>query len=232
MKKLSNLSVVFPALNDELSIVPLIKKTLTLLPKITSKYEIIVVNDGGTDETANVLKRLKQTSPFLKVISHRRNRGYGATLTEGFRQATGEFIFYTDGDGQYDVLELKNLVQALDEKTDFVTGFKLNRADSRLRQLVGSFYNQFVKKLFNLKIKDVDCDFRLFRRKILKGITFKTRSGAFDVEFIKKLQNRGVRFKEVPVHHYPRLFGQSQFFKPGRVIKSLWELGKICLERY
>lgn len=231
MKRLSSLSVVFPALNDELSIGSLVEKTLRLLPQIAPKYEIIVIDDGSGDKTYAVLKSLQKKIFCLRLITHKKNLGYGATLVDGFKTARNDFIFYTDGDGQYDVLELKELVENLDGNTDMVTGFKVNRADPLIRRSIGYLYNKFVKIVFGLKVKDVDCDFRLFRRRLLKGITFKTTSGAFDAEFILKLQKKGTRFKEVPVHHYPRPYGQSQFFKPRRVIESLWELLRIWLQR-
>lgn len=230
-KKLSSLSVVFPAYNDEQSIPKLVKKTLEILPQVANKYEVIIVDDGSEDKTANILKKLKGTIRFFKIINHKRNLGYGVTLTDGFKAAKNDFIFYTDSDGQYDVSELKKLVENLDETTDMVTGFKVNRADPLMRRTVGYLYNKFVKTVFGLKVKDVDCDFRLFHRKILKGLKFRITSGAFDVEFIEQLQKKKVCFKEVPVHHYPRPYGQSQFFKPKRIIKSLWDLGKIWIKR-
>ncbi len=227
-QKLSGLSVVFPAFNDEQSIPILIKKTLKILPSVAKKYEIIIVNDGSKDNTRGVLKSLKKKNLFLKIVNHKTNMGYGATLWDGFRRAKYEFVFYTDGDGQYDVLELKNLIKSLDNKTGLVSGFKLNRADSLTRTVIGKLYNRFVKIIFNLRVQDVDCDFRLFRREILKDLNFTATGGSFDVEFIKKLQSKNVRFKETGVHHYPRLFGKSQFFQPARVLKSLWELRNIA----
>lgn len=221
--------MVFPCYNDQLAIEEIVKKTAKMLPAIASSYEIVIVNDGSTDNSKETLVRLKSKLPFLKVIMHNKNQGYGASLKEGFNNSAKEFIFYTDGDGQYDVLELSKLIAAFDKNTDMVSGFKLNRADSFLRKIIGALYNQFVKLLFQLKTKDVDCDFRLFRRKILTGLKFRTKSGAFDTEFIKKLQNANVRIKEIGVHHYPRKFGQSQFFNPPKIFQSLWDLALLRL---
>ena len=228
MKKLSSLSVVYPVFNDSYSLSQLIKKTVGFLPFVANEYEIIIVNDGSDDKTTKILlSEFEEKIPFLSVINHKKNFGYGAALVTGFAKAKSDFIFYTDADGQYDPMELKKLVVEFNDKVDLVTGFKLNRADPWFRRIIGFFYNNFVRILFNLKVHDVDCDFRLFRRKLLRGLTFKITSGAFDVDFIKKLQQKNVRFREVPVHHYPRQYGKSQFFSFSNIVRSLLDLTKI-----
>lgn len=227
MKKLSSLSVIFPAFNDALSLPGIIRKTAQLLPALAIRFEIIIVNDGSLDKTQSVLEKLQKRIPFIRIIKHCKNLGYGATLIQGFQKAKYDYLFYTDSDGQYDVSELRELVKAMDLKTEMVTGYKLNRSDSLMRRFVGSFYNQIIKIIFQLKVSDVDCDFRLFRRKILKNLNLVGSSGSFDAEFMKKIQKRGVIIKEIPVHHYPRKFGKSQFFKLGNLINSFIELTKI-----
>lgn len=227
MKKLPGLSTVFPAFNDALSLPEIIEKTSRLLPELASRFEIIIVNDASQDKTQSILERLQKTFPFIMIIKHQKNLGYGATLLDGFKAAKYDYLFYTDSDGQYDVTELKKLVKAMDAKTDLVTGYKINRSDSQIRKIIGSLYNYFIKTIFRLKICDVDCDFRLFKRKILKNLKLTAKSGAFDAEFMKKIQDKKVIIKEIPVHHYPRKFGRSQFFKFGNLINSLIELTKI-----
>ncbi len=228
MKKLSSLSVVYPVFNDGHSLSRLIEKTVRLLPFVANSYEIIIVNDGSNDKTTKIfLNNFKEKIPFLDVVNHQKNLGYGAALATGFAKAKYDFIFYTDADGQYDPTELKKLVAEFNDKVDLVTGFKLNRADPWFRRISGFFYNRFVKMLFGLKVRDVDCDFRLFRRSLLGGLVFKVRSGAFDVDFLKRLQQKNVRFKEIPVHHYPRQYGKSQFFNLLNIVKSLLDLAKI-----
>lgn len=228
MKKLSSLSVVYPVFNDSYSLSRLIDKTIRLLPFIANRYEIIIVNDGSDDKTTKILlSEFEEKIPFLSVTNHKKNLGYGAALVTGFAKAKSDFVFYTDSDGQYDPTELKKLVAEFNDKVDLVTGFKLNRADPWFRRISGFLYNSFVKIIFNLKVRDVDCDFRLFRRKLLRGLTFKITSGAFDVDFMKKLQQRHVRFREVPVHHYPRQYGKSQFFSFSNIVRSLLDLTKI-----
>lgn len=218
--KLSSLSVFFPAFNDEKTIPVLIKKASALLPKITNDYEIIIVNDGSKDGTAAVLKRLEEKMPYLRVVTHKVNKGYGAALKSGFRTAKKNFVFYTDGDGQYDFNELKNLVVKMKNGVDMVNGYKINRADSVFRIVCGELYSKFIKLIFGLKIKDVDCDFRLIRKKVFKKIKLKKNSGAICVELVKKIQDAGFKIVDVPVHHYPRLSGRSTFFNPISILKT------------
>jgi len=218
---LSSLSLVFPAYNDARSLPIILRKTLILLPKITDRFEIIIVDDASNDNTFAVLKKMQKSIPHLKIIAHKKNQGYGGALITGFKAAKKKYIFYTDSDGQYDVTELLSLVIAMKKNVDIVTGFKKKRSDSVQRKIIGACYNQSVRLLFGLKIKDTDCDFRLFKRSLLRKLDLQTKSGAFDVEFMTKLQQNGARFKEIGVSHYPRKFGSSQFFNLPRIYSSL-----------
>ena len=227
MKKLSSLSIIFPAFNDGLSLPGIIKKTVQLLPTLATSFEIIIVNDASLDKTQSVLEKLQNNFSFITIIKHQKNLGYGASLIDGFKRAKYDYLFYTDSDGQYDIMELKDLVKAMDPQTDMVTGFKLNRTDPLIRRLIGHLYNKFIKIIFKLKIRDVDCDFRLFKKKILKNLELKAFGGSFDAEFMKRLQEKNVIIKEIPVHHYSRRFGKSQFFKLPNLWTTFWELTKI-----
>ncbi len=219
-----SISAFFPAYNDEGSIGGIIHTTAELLPKLTNDYEIVVVNDGSGDGTGELLCALAARYPFLKVIHHGENRGYGAALITGFTNCSKDLIFYTDGDGQYDVGELLRLLAALDEKADLVNGYKICRADPWYRILVGYLYQRAVRLLFGLPLRDVDCDFRLFRRSLLADTTLTCDSGVICIEIIKKFQGRGCRMVEVPVHHYPRLNGRSQFFRLKHIRRMLFQL--------
>ncbi|MFH1376314.1 MAG: glycosyltransferase family 2 protein [Candidatus Woesearchaeota archaeon] len=218
MKNIS-LSVFFPFYNDEGSIRKIVNDTLETLKEITEDYEIILVDDHSPDKVGEIADELAKENPKIKVIHHEKNRGYGGALKSGFSNSTKEYIFYTDGDNQYDVKELKLLVDKLDEDTDLVNGYKLSRGDPWYRKLIGRTYHWTVKILFNLKIRDVDCDFRLIRRKLFDQFDLESNSGVICVELMKKIHMQKAKIKEVPVHHYPRYYGKSQFFNFKRIFK-------------
>jgi glycosyltransferase involved in cell wall biosynthesis len=207
-----SISAFFPAYNDEGSIVRIVRSTAAILPKLTTDFEIVVVNDGSADNTGKLLRALALEIPFLKVIEHPANRGYGAALITGFSHCSKDLIFYTDGDGQYDVNELPLLLKAFSEEVDVVNGYKISRSDPLHRIMIGHIYQHLMRFMFQLKIRDVDCDFRLFRRSLFLHTPLTFESGVICVEMMKKFERRGYRIIEVPVHHYPRSYGSSQFF--------------------
>jgi glycosyltransferase involved in cell wall biosynthesis len=224
-----SISVFFPALNDAASLQKLIPRAREVLQALTEDFEIIVVDDGSTDPTAEVLGRLQHEIPCLRVVHHPRNLGYGAALQSGFRSATKDLVFYTDGDGQYDVQELSALLAALTPDRDAVNGYKMQRADSFARMLMGKIYRRFVTALFRLHVKDVDCDFRLLRRKVIESVSLACRSGAVCVELMAQVERAGFHVAEVPVHHYPRLRGRSQFFRLGPVVRTLRDVLQLWI---
>jgi glycosyltransferase involved in cell wall biosynthesis len=215
------ISVFFPAYNDAGTIGSLVEAALEVLPSLTDDYEVVVVNDGSADETAAVIDGLARAHPrHVRAVHHEQNRGYGGALRTGFESAGKDLIFYTDGDGQYDVRELARLYPLMAEGVDIVNGYKLKRADTWHRQLIGGIYNQVARFLFRLPVRDVDCDFRLMRRRAVRRVELVSSSGVICVELVRKLHAAGCVFAEAPVHHYPRLHGRSQFFTPGRVART------------
>lgn len=223
-KKISSLSVFFPAYNDAGTIPSMILTAQIAARAITDDYEIIVVNDGSQDHTALVLAELENIIPCLRVIHHPENRGYGAALKTGFASATKEWIFYTDGDAQYNPLELPTLLEALMDDVDLVNGYKISRNDPFIRVLLGNIYNYTVKLAFGLRLKDVDCDYRLMRRAIINTIELGSDTGSICVELVKKVQDAGFRFAEIPVSHYHRQYGTSQFFNWKRLLCTVRHL--------
>lgn len=215
------ISVFFPAYNDEASIGPLVRDAIAVLETLTNDYEVIVINDGSTDATPSILDDLALRLPHVEIIHHETNQGYGAALRTGFGAASKEFVFYTDGDGQYDVRELVKLFPLMTGGIDVVNGYKIKRADKRYRILIGSIYNRTARFLFRLPIRDVDCDFRLLRQSALRRVELVSSSGVICVELVRKLHAAGCVFVESPVGHYPRVDGHSQFFKPRRVAHTL-----------
>ena len=226
---MSSISVFFPCYNDSASIGDLVREAERQLETLTSDYEIIVVNDGSTDASADVLQRLAAEIPRLKVVTHERNQGYGGALRSGFAAATKELVFYTDGDGQYDVRELPVLVMLMTDDTDFVNGIKMKRQDPAYRVHIGNLHQFLMRWIFWLPIRDVDCDFRLIRRRILDRIELRSTSGSICVELVKHAQRAGAEFREVSVHHYARKFGESQFFRPGRIFGTYLHLATVWL---
>jgi len=208
-----SISAFFPAYNDVGSIGKIVHTMAWLLPKLTKDYEIVIVDDGSRDGTGDLLRMLAREYPFLKVIHHGVNRGYGAALITGFANCSKDLVFYTDGDGQYDVEELPLLLRALTDGVDLVNGYKISRADPKHRIIAGRIYRLLMRLLFRLKVRDVDCDFRLFRRSLLAQIQLTCDSGVICVEMMRRFQSRGCRIVEVPVHHYHRSHGSSQFFR-------------------
>lgn len=203
----------------------MVVSALMTLRDCAEDYEVVVVNDGSADYTPELLDELARLhAPRVRIVHHPRNRGYGAALRSGFAAAAKEWVFYTDGDAQYDPRELRDLVAACLERdgaVDVVNGYKITRHDPWYRRLIGRCYHHLVKRMFGFKLRDVDCDFRLIRRSAFERVELRSDSGTICLEMVKKFQDAGLRFAEVPVHHYHRAFGRSQFFNFSR----LWRTG-------
>ena len=225
--QISSISAVFPAYNDGGTIASMVAAAWIALRQVTDDFEIVVVNDGSSDYTPAMLEEIAARYPELNVITHPVNQGYGAALRSGFSAATKDWVFYTDGDSQYNPLELVNLVDTLRDGVDVINGYKLTRNDSLIRIVIGRAYHHFVKLLFGIRIRDVDCDFRLIPRRILEEIELKSASGAICLELVKKIQDAGYVFAETPVNHYSRKYGVSQFFVPWRILRTLRQLAGL-----
>src|SRR5207253_9971350 len=218
--QLAGLSVFFPAYNDSGTIASMVIRAVQAASELTPDYEVIVVDDGSVDATAQIADELARTYRHVRVIHHPKNRGYGGALQSGFRSATKDLIFYTDGDAQYDPAELKSLWERLTPEADMVNGYKISRADPLHRIIIGRIYHHIVSLLFGLTLRDVDCDFRVMRRTIFDRINLEKTSGIICVEMMKKIQDGGFRIAEVPVHHFHRAFGTSQFFNVRRLFRT------------
>jgi glycosyltransferase involved in cell wall biosynthesis len=224
------LSVFFPAYNDSGTIASLVITAIKTAERLTPDFEVIVVNDGSADRTAEIADELARIYPQVRVVHHERNRGYGGALRSGFAAATRDLIFYTDGDAQYDPGELEGLWSAFSADVDLVNGFKISRSDPWHRIVIGRIYHHTVKRLFGLRVRDVDCDFRLMRRSIFDRVSLEKNSGVICLEMMKKIQDAGFRISEVPVHHYHRAYGRSQFFNFRRLFKTGVDVVNLWVE--
>ena len=215
---------MFPCYNDATSIGGLVDDVYEVLIPIVASVEVIVVNDGSTDGSREVLDNLCVTRSWLRVVHHEQNRGYGGALISGFAAARYDWIFYTDGDAQYDAREAALLVPLATADVDIVQGYKIGRGDSLLRKIIGRCYHHVVKRLFSLPGRDTDCDFRLFRRQLVVDRPLTTTSGVICVEMMRSFHERGARLVETPVHHYYRPSGKSQFFRLPAITHSAVQL--------
>ncbi len=223
--RLPSLTIFFPCYNDGGTIATMIIRAMQTAPAVTDDFEILVINDGSQDDSASILGEMARLYPGrVRLMQEPRPSGYGGVLRKGFSSAQKDWIFYTDGDAQYDPREMVVLSEALADETDMVNGYKIKRHDPLHRVWIGLAYQYFVKLMFGLVIRDVDCDFRLMRRSIFGAIQLESRSGTITFDMVKKIQDAGFKIREAPVHHYYRQYGVSQFFNIRRVLRTLFDL--------
>ena len=227
---LPTLSIFFPCYNDWGTIGSMILTTTQVVEKMGVDYELTIVDDGSDRQTLDLLNEVSRQFPDIRIIRHDRNLGYGRALRTGFESATNEWIFYTDGDAQYDVRELELLFRHVGPDVDVVQGYKITRSDPLHRIVVGRIYHWIVKIAFGLRLRDVDCDYRLMRRSIFDRVTLTRDSGVICAEMMVKIQRAGFRVVEVPVHHYQRAHGKSQFFNVRRIALVVWQLCGLWFE--
>jgi glycosyltransferase involved in cell wall biosynthesis len=223
----TGLSIFFPAYNDSGTIASLVITALRTARTLTPNHEVIVVNDGSADGTAGILDELASLYPQVRIVHHETNRGYGGALQSGFATASRELVFYTDGDAQYDPAEMAALWRRFDPAVDLVNGYKISRSDPLHRIIIGRLYHHTVTLLFGLKVRDVDCDFRMMRRSIFDTVHLEKNSGVICLEMMKKITDAGFRIAEVPVHHYHRAYGKSQFFNFKRLFRTAIDVFKL-----
>lgn len=202
-----NLSIVLPAYNEAENIPPAVQACLAYLGKRSG--EIVVVDDGSTDKTAEILAGLSRAHPDrVKVVTHERNLGYGRALRDGFRAARGDWIFYTDSDLQFLVEEIDLLLPRTAE-ADIVAGYRRDRQDPWPRIVAAATYNRIMRALFGVRVRDIDCAFKLFRRDVFAVIDIESNGFLVDAEILVKAGRAGLRIDEVGVTHLARRFGRS-----------------------
>ncbi|MEM2918380.1 MAG: glycosyltransferase family 2 protein [Candidatus Altiarchaeota archaeon] len=222
----NSISVILPAYNEEKNIRKAVENAISALEKISKDYEVIVVDDGSKDKTGEIANSLK--SEKVKVIHHEKNMGYASALKTGFKNAEKELIFFTDADNQFDLNELKKFVP-LSKYYDVVIGYRLNRHDPLHRLIISRCYNFLIRALFGIKVRDIDCAFKLFRKEVIKHIEIKHKGWLINTELMVKILKKGYKFKEVPVMHYPRTEGKTTVsFKS--IIETFFGLIRLKIE--
>lgn len=225
--RINSLSAIFPCYNDARSIGTMVRDVHRTLEGAIADFEVIVVNDGSQDDSLAVLQELASEFPLLRIVDHSSNRGYGGALISGFAAATKEWVFYTDGDAQYDATEVAVCLAAVTDDIDVVQGYKIGRGDSWYRKVIGRVYHHVVRAAFRLRVRDTDCDFRLIRRSVLDKVTLRSNTGVICVEMMYSFLRVGARFTEVGVSHRHRPHGKSQFFRVPAITRSAVQLVQL-----
>ena len=225
-KRLSSLSASFPAHNEEDNVGPMIEDLVTALPDFAERFEVIVVDDGSRDRTFERASALAARDQRVRVIRHEVNRGYGAAVWTGLASGTMDYAFFTDGDRQFDVRQVGDLIARIDG-ADVVVGWRLDRKDNAIRIANAHAWNGLIRNLLNVPVRDVDCAFKLFRREVLAGLEIEAGGAMFSSELLARLAARGVRIVEVPVRHLPREHGKSSGGDPRVIARAFYELFKL-----
>jgi glycosyltransferase involved in cell wall biosynthesis len=203
-----SLSLVLPAFNEEANIDAVVQDSLATLPAFVDRYEIIVVDDGSRDRTGEIVASLAASDDRVRLVSHERNRGYGAALISGFDASTGDFVMFMDADRQFNIRDLRLLVPFAGEY-DIVAGFRMERSDPLHRRVFAEMFNVSVRLLFGVHLRDIDCAFKLFRGELLRGLPLTAPGALINTEIQAKARRQGARLQQVGVHHYPRIAGEA-----------------------
>jgi len=220
------ISAFFPAHNEEANVESLTRKLSNVLSELCSDYEVIIVNDGSTDRTKELSEALVKENPHVRLVNHEVNKGYGAALKSGFYSCRFDWIFFTDGDNQFDAAEISKLAELAGEN-DFVAGFRMNRKDPFHRKLNAKMWGMLVNMLFRLNIKDVDCAFKLMKKEIVDKEKLVADGAMISTELLARAKKGGYKIAQVGVNHYPRTAGQQSGAKLSVILKAFVELFRL-----
>lgn len=225
---LPSLSVFFPAHDEVENIGPLVSKTVEVLEKADlADYEVIIVNDGSKDGTRELADELAAKHPKVRAVHHEVNQGYGAAVWTGIRSCAKDYIFFTDGDGQFDTSEIRLFLPHMQEY-DALLGYRIQRADPWHRKLFGWGWTHLVIRPFlGIALRDLDCAFKMFRRDLFRDMKQEAGGAMVTAEILAKLKKRGFRYKEIGVHHYPRTAGTQSGGSVKVIVRAFKELFRL-----
>ena len=221
-----SISVFFPCYNEQGNVARTTEQALVVLKKLNADYEVIIVNDGSKDETGRIADEIVRRESRVKVVHHPTNRGYGAALQSGFRAATKELVFYTDGDGQFDMNEMPALLPLI-KQYDIVSCYRINRQDNLIRKINAWCWTKLVCLLFKMKIRDIDCAFKLYKREIFDNIKMTSTGALIDTEVLARAIRRGYTVTQKGVHHYPRTAGAQTGANLKVIFRAFRELFRL-----
>lgn len=221
-----SVSVFFPCYNEQDNVAGVVEQTLAVLKKLNADFEVIIVDDGSSDGTGQIADEISRLDGRIRVVRHPTNRGYGAALQSGFKAATKELVFYMDGDGQFDMNEMPPLLPLMTEY-DIVSCYRLNRRDPWIRKINGWCWTKLVCLLFGMKIRDIDCAFKLYKREIFDNIELSSTGALIDTEVLARAIRKGYRITQSGVHHYPRTAGEQTGANLRVILRAFKELLKL-----
>ena len=228
-KRLPGLSVFLPAHNEEGNIEGVVRCFSAELPKVADSYQIVIVDDGSRDRTGAIADRLAATDRCIRVVHHPANRGYGAAVISGMRSCTEPYLLLCDSDGQFDPSEMTRLIAHIGDN-DVVIGRRARRADHLMRRINGKAWTTLSRVLFGLRITDMDCGFKLFRKAVLDGLELRSGGAMITTELMARLAGRGARICQVDVTHLPRATGEQSGNSPKAILKAFQDLFKLYRE--
>jgi len=229
LASIPSISVFFPCHNEAPNIGPLVSKTLHVLGKLTPDFEIIIVDDGSTDGTYKIIDSLAAEYDTVKAVHHEKNLGYGAALQSGFRAATKKLVFYTDSDGQFDIAEMPKLLPMM-KQYDVVSCYRLDRQEGLIRKINAWAWTKLVCRVFKMNVRDIDCAFKLFKRRIFDDIKIRSTGALIDAEILARATRKGYSITQTGVHHYPRKAGVQSGAKLSVIFRAFKELFNLRKE--
>ena len=226
IRNTGSISVFFPCYNEQENVARTVEQAIGVLEKLNVGFEVIIVDDGSADRTGRIADEIAARDSRVKAVHHRTNLGYGAALQSGFKAATKELVFYTDGDGQFDLNELPLLLPLI-RQCDIVAGYRINRQDNLIRRINGWCWTKLVCLLFGMKVRDIDCAFKLYKREIFDNIKLSSTGALISAEILARAVRRGYSLTQKGVHHYPRTAGAQTGANLRVIFRAFKELFKL-----